>query len=62
MCEEAGAFLIQTILCRNNVHCSQAIGDVNVKPVFADLDLVKARMMTVCRSFDASVQRGFDFR
>lgn len=47
---------------RNNVHCSQAVRDVNVEPVVADLDFIEAGMVTVGFRRHAAVQSGFNFR
>jgi hypothetical protein len=46
----------------NNVHCSQAVRDVDVEPVVANLDFVEAGMVTVGFRRHAAVQSGFNFR
>ena len=62
MGQKAGSILRRAILRRDNVHCSQAIGDVDVVPVVTDLDFEKSRVMTVCLRCHTAVQSGFNFR
>jgi hypothetical protein len=44
------------ILHRDNVHCFEAVGDVDVVPVIANLEFVKPRMMIVGSRGNSALQ------
>jgi len=47
MREKPGSFGGLPILHRDNVHCLEAVGDVDVVPVVAYFDFVESGMMSV---------------
>ena len=47
MREKPGSFCGLPILHGDNVHCLEAVGDVDVVPIVANLDLVESGMVSV---------------
>ena len=48
MRQESGLSGNQPTLGRNDVHCSQAVGNVDVVPVITELDFIKSWMVNIC--------------
>ena len=61
MIQEAGSLRRHSVLRRHKVHCSEAVGNVDVVPDFPYFDLIKARAVGVGRGLHASVKGNFHF-
>ena len=61
VCQKTGGGQ-RSVLCRNNVHCSQTLGDVDVIPMATGLKFEESRMVNVWRCGHTAVQCGFNFR
>ena len=62
MREKPGSFGGQPILHRDNVHCLEAFGDVDVVPIVAYLDFVESGMVSVRGRWHTAVKSGCNFR